>query len=72
MTAVKLTKYSHSAGYRYKISPILCDVQTSGGLPNIVKKNRLEEFETVVEAAGLPFEPICKTIGKSQHFVEAL
>ncbi|BAF72776.1 selenide, water dikinase SelD [Sulfurovum sp. NBC37-1] len=51
---------------------ILCDAQTSGGLLVIVKKDGLEAFKKVTEAAGLTLEPIGETTVKSQHLVEVL
>ncbi|AKF24459.1 selenide, water dikinase [Sulfurovum lithotrophicum] len=51
---------------------ILCDAQTSGGLLVIVKKDGIEAFKKVTEAAGLMLEPIGETIAKSRHLVEVL
>ena len=65
--------------YGHKIGPmtpqqqdILCDAQTSGGLLCVVRKETLNDFFAITEAAGLDLAEIGKTIPHSEYLVEVI
>ncbi len=65
--------------YGHKIGPmdsqqqdILCDAQTSGGLLCAVRKDALDDFLAITEAAGLELSAIGETTVRSEHLIEVL
>lgn len=65
--------------YGHKIGPmtpqqqdILCDAQTSGGLLCAVRKDSLDDFFAITEAAGLYLSEIGETTARSEHLVEVV
>ena len=65
--------------YGHKIGPmtpeqqdILCDAQTSGGLLCAVRKESVDEFLAITEAAGLQLHSIGQTVSRGQYSVEVV
>ena len=65
--------------YGHKISPmklevqhILCDAQTSGGLLCAVRKETLNDFLAITEAAGLDLLAIGETVERGENLVDVV
>jgi len=65
--------------YGHKIGPmtpeqqdILCDAQTSGGLLCAVRKDTVEAFLAVAEAAGLTLKSIGETVARGGHLIDVV
>lgn len=65
--------------YGHRIGPmtpeqqdILCDAQTSGGLLCAVRKESVDAFLSITEAAGLQLHSIGQTVNRGQYSVEVV
>jgi len=65
--------------YGHKISPmktevqhILCDAQTSGGLLCVVRKETVNDFLALTEAAGLDLAAIGETVERNDYLVNVV